>query len=145
MPDRHGLSGSIEEFGLSLTQPGRSSTLVDIAISPSSDNAGVQTGYVLTLRRADERVRSQALEEAVTASDFFELAPMGMVQLDSTGHILRVNQALVRECGVAVESLVGRTLTGLSMDPDPRIAGKLMHKLLQGGATVTTTGTQYSN
>jgi PAS domain-containing protein len=70
---------------------------------------------------------------------------MAMVQLDSTGHIVRVNEALLRESGVAVESLVGRTLTGLSMDPDPRIAGKLMHKLLQGGTTVTTAKPLYSN
>jgi PAS domain-containing protein len=68
-----------------------------------------------------------------------------MVQLDSSGHIVRVNGALLRESGVAVESLVGRTLTGLSMDPDPHIAGKLMHKLPQGGATVTTSKPLSSN
>jgi PAS domain S-box-containing protein len=145
MPARHGLSGPIEEFGLTLNQPGDTSILVDMAVSPFTDNAGVQTGYVLTLRKADERVRSQALEEAFNATDLFELAPMAMVQLDSSGHIVRVNEALVRESGIAVESLVGRTLTGLSMDPDPRIAGKLMHKLLQGGATITTTKPQFSN
>lgn len=145
MPARHGLSGPIEEFGLTLNQPGNTSTLVDMIVSPFTDNAGVQTGYVLTLRKADERVRSQALEEAFNATDLFELAPMAMVQLDSSGHIVRVNEALVRESGIAVESLVGRTLTGLSMDPDPRIAGKLMHKLLQGGATITTTKPQFSN
>ena len=138
LPARHGLSGPIEEFGLSLVQPGRDALLVDLTISPIADSAGIQTGFVLTLRRADERVRSQALEEAFNASDLFELAPLAMVQLDSSGHIVRVNDALLRESGVAVESLVGRTLTGLSMDPDPRIAGKLMHKLLQGGATITT-------
>jgi hypothetical protein len=31
------------------------------------------------------------------------------------------------------------------MDPDPRIAGKLMHKLLQGGATITTEKPLFSN
>ena len=61
-----------------------------------------------------------------------------MVQLDGNGHIVRVNQSLLRESGVAAESLVGRTLTGLSSDPDPRIAKQLMHKLLQGDARVTT-------
>ena len=145
MPARHGLSGPIEEFGLTLIQPDNASILVDMSVSPFADNAGVQTGYVLTLRKADERVRSQALEEAFNATDLFEMAPMAMVQLDSSGHIVRVNEALVKESGIAVESLVGRTLTGLSMDPDPRIAGKLMHKLLQGGATITTTKPQFSN
>jgi PAS domain-containing protein len=145
MPARHGLSGPIEEFGLSLAQPGKPALLVDLTISPFADAAGVQTGYVLTLRKADERVRSQALEEAFNASDLFELAPLAMVQLDSSGHIVRVNDALLRESGVPVESLVGRTLTGLSMDPDPRIAGKLMHKLLQGGATITTPKPLFNN
>jgi CheY-like chemotaxis protein len=145
LPARHGLSGPIEEFGLSLVQPGRASLLVDLTISPFADAAGIQTGYVLTLRNADERVRSQVLEETFNASDLFELAPLAMVQLDSSGHIVRVNDALLRESGVAVESLVGRTLTGLSMDPDPRIAGKLMHKLLQGGATVTTPKPLFNN
>jgi PAS domain S-box-containing protein len=145
IPARHGLAGPIEEFGLSLNQPGRPSISVDLAISATSDNEGVQTGYVFTLRNADERVRSQAIEETFNTSDLFELAPMAMVQLDSTGHIVRVNDALLKESGVAVESLVGRTLTGLSMDPDPRIAGKLMHKLLQGGTTVTTAKPLYSN
>jgi CheY-like chemotaxis protein len=145
IPARHGLAGPIEEFGLSLNQPGRPSISVDLAISATSDNEGVQTGYVFTLRNADERVRSQAIEETFNTSDLFELAPMAMVQLDSTGHIVRVNDALLKESGVAVESLVGRTLTGLSMDPDPRIAGKLMHKLLQGSTTVTTAKPLYSN
>ena len=145
IPARHGLAGPIEEFGLSLNQPGRPSISVDLAISATSDNEGVQTGYVLTLRKADERMRSQALEETFNTSDLFELAPMAMVQLDSTGHIVRVNEALLKESGVAVESLVGRTLTGLSMDPDPRIAGKLMHKLLQGGTSITTAKPLYSN
>ena len=145
VPARHGLAGPIEEFGLTLNLAGRVPLLVDMAISPFSDSAGVQTGYVITLRKADERVRSQAVEETFNATDLFELAPMVMVQLDSTGHIVRVNQALLRESGIPVESLVGRTLTGLSMDPDPRIAGKLMHKLLQGGATVTTARPLVSN
>jgi CheY-like chemotaxis protein len=145
MPARHGLSGPIEEFGLSLNRPGRPAMLVDLTVAPFADSAGVQTGYILTVRAADERVRTQAIEEAYNATDLFESAPMAMVQLDSTGHIVRVNDALLRESGIAVESLVGRTLTGLSMDPDPRIAGKLMHKLLQGGATVTAEKPLFNN
>jgi PAS domain S-box-containing protein len=145
IPSRHGLSCPLEEFGLSLNHPGGASIVVDLAISPSSNNAGVLAGYVITLRNADERVRTQALEEAFNASDLFELAPMAMVQLDSGGHIVRVNQALLRESGVAMESLVGRTLTGLRMDPDPRIAGKLMQELLHGNTTITTQRPLFTN
>jgi CheY-like chemotaxis protein len=144
-PTRHGVTATVEEFGLTLNQRGQASMTVDMAISPFADQAGVQTGYVITLRKADERVKSQVVEEAFNSSDLFEMAPMAMVQLDSTGHIVRVNQALIEESGVTAENLVGRTLTGLSMDPDPRIAGRLMHKLLQGGATVMTAKPQFSN
>jgi PAS domain S-box-containing protein len=145
LPSLHGLRCPVEEFGLSLNHPGGASIIVDMAISPSSDNAGVQTGYVITLRRADERVRSQAIEDVFNSSDLFELAPMAMVQLDTGGHVVRVNQALLRESGVAKESLVGRTLTGLRMDPDPRIAGKLMQGLLEGSTTVTTAKPLFTN
>jgi PAS domain S-box-containing protein len=134
-----------EEFGLSLSQPGGVPILVDVAIEPVNNLAGLQTGYVLTLREANERVRSQVLDEAFNASDMFEMAPMAMVHLDGSGHIVRVNQALLNESGIGMEKLVGRTLTGLSMDPDPRIAESLMHKLLGGGTTITTTKSLYSN
>ena len=145
VPARHGLPGTIEEFGLSLNKPAGASMLVDLVTSPVADNDGIQRGYVLTLRKADERLRSQALGEAYTGLDLFELAPMAMVQLDTLGRIVRVNQALLQESGVAIESLVGRTLTGLSMDPDPRIAGNLVYKLLQGGATITTARPCFTN
>jgi PAS domain-containing protein len=62
-----------------------------------------------------------------------------MMQLDASGCIVRVNRTLLEETGVAAECLVGRTLTGLSMDPDPRIARDLLHKLLQGGTQATIT------
>lgn len=128
----------VEEFGLTLIPAEGTPTLIDLTIAPVAENAGVQWGYVITLRKAEERMRSQAIEEVANDADLFELAPMAMVQLDGTGHIVRVNDALLRESGLAAERLVGRTLAGLSMDPDPRIAGTLVHKLLQGGATVTS-------
>jgi PAS domain S-box-containing protein len=65
----------------------------------------------------------------------FELAPAPMILLDSTGHIVRVNEAMLSDSGVGEEKLVGRTLAGLSRDPDPRISGRLMHQLLQGSPT----------
>jgi PAS domain S-box-containing protein len=139
------ISGPVEEFGLSMNQPDHEATLVDLAISPVSDGVGTQTGYVLTLREATERLRSQVMTEAFHAADQFDLAPMPMVHMDSTGHIIRVNEALLKESGVTSESLVGRTLTGLSMDPNPMIAGHVLQKLIMGNTTVTTTKTQYSD
>jgi PAS domain S-box-containing protein len=61
-----------------------------------------------------------------------------MVQLDKDGRIARVNEALLQETGMKAESLLGRTLTGLSMDPDPRIAKQLMHMLLEASTFMAT-------
>ena len=129
---------TIEEFGLNLRPADGGSQVVDLTVCPLADDAGRYRGYVITLRNADERLRAQAIEGSVKEIDPFEAASLPMVQLDGNGHIVRVNQSLLRESGIAAESLVGRTLTGLSNDPDPRIAKQLMYKLLQGDARVTT-------
>jgi PAS domain S-box-containing protein len=129
---RRGLSGPIESFGLMLRQPGRGPVLVDLTISPMIDEDGMQTGSILTVRKAEQRLRSHALQDPQNEIEMFEFAPVPMVQLDSSGHIVRVNNAMLRNVDVAEEKLVGRTLAGLSRDPDPRISGKLMYQLLQG-------------
>ena len=132
------LKVTIEEFGLSVRPAVGGAVLVDLTVCPLADDVGGYRGYVITLRNADERLRAQAMEGFVREVDPFEAASLPMVQLDGNGHIVRVNQSLLRESGIAAESLVGRTLTGLSTDPDPRIAKHLMHKLLQGDARVST-------
>jgi CheY-like chemotaxis protein len=126
------LSTPVEEFGVSLHREGQAATLVDLTTSPCFDDTSIQNGYILTLRPAAGRMRFQELGKGIDALDAFELAPTAMVQLDSTGHVVRANQALLWEAGVGVERLLGRSLTSLSLDPDPRIAGRLMHKLLGG-------------
>lgn len=138
-------AAQIEEFGWCLNQPGGASLLVDFSAAPLLDTAAQRIGTVLTLRDAAERLRTQAIEETLDESHSFDTAPMAMVQLDTEGRIVRVNKALVRESGVEAESLLGRSLTGLSMDPDPRIAKQLMHKLLQGGTAVTTVRSRVMN
>ncbi len=129
---------SIEEFGWSLMQPGGAALRVDLSIAPLASSSGQRKGYVLTIRNASERMRSQAIDETLDEAHSFDEAPTAMVQLDGNGCIVRVNQALQRESGVPAESLIGRSLTGLSMDPDPRIAKDLMHTLLQGGTFMAT-------
>ncbi|MGD0787301.1 MAG: response regulator [Terracidiphilus sp.] len=96
------------------------------------------TGDIQFMNAASERPPSQAAEGANEEADTFDLVSVPMVQLDGNGHILRVNQALMRESGVAAESLIGRTLKGLSMDPDPRISKQLLRRLLDGDLTVPT-------
>jgi PAS domain S-box-containing protein len=125
---------ALEEFGIALVRNGGGNILVDVSVSPLSDHAGERLGWVVTLRDAAERLRSQAVEEALEEGHSFHTAPIAMMQLDASGCIVRVNRTLLEETGVPAESLVGRTLTGLSMDPDPRIARDLMHKLLHGNA-----------
>ncbi|MGD0548429.1 MAG: response regulator, partial [Terracidiphilus sp.] len=116
--DGRGFGGLIEQFGLTLNLPAGGRVLVDLTLSPLTDEAGRLSGYVVSLRRADERLRSQVIEEEFNQIDLFDLAPMSMVQLDNSGYIVRVNQALVRESGIEAESLVGHTLAALSRDPD---------------------------
>jgi PAS domain S-box-containing protein len=136
---------TVEEFGWTLTGPSGIALLVDLSVAPLTDNAGERSGNVLTLRDAAQRLRTQAIEETIDQAHSFDTAPMGMVQLDAEGRIVRVNNALLQESGVAAESLLGRSLTALGMDPDPRIAKQLMHKLLSGAATVATSGPPVMN
>ncbi len=131
-----------ERFGLHLKPAGGGSVLVDIAISPLFDDANGHRGYVLSLRKAGERLRSQAADSSRQEADTFDLVSMPMVQLDGNGHIVRVNQALMRESGVAAESLIGRTLKGLSTDPDPRISKHLLRRLLDSDLTASTSPPQ---
>jgi PAS domain S-box-containing protein len=132
LPGRKRLPRPIEEFGLSLNLPGGASLLVDMSIVAIPDDAEVTKGYIVTLRRAEERVRAQAAEEAFNTLELFDQSPTAMVQLDSSGHVVRVNQAMLRESGVPADRLLGRSLSGLGKDPDPRIGDNLMHKLLEG-------------
>ena len=129
---------TVEEFGLNLRPAEGRSVLVDMIVCPLADEPGGYRGYVITLRRADERMRAQAMDGLAREIDPFEMASSAHGPVGWQRDIVRVNQSLLRESGVAAESLVGRTLTGLSSDPDPRIAKQLMHKLLQGDARVTT-------
>lgn len=128
---------ALEEFGVTLERNGGGRILVDISVSPLISHGGERTGWVITLRDAAERLRTQAVEEALEEGHSFHTAPIAMMQLDSSGCIVRVNRTLLDETGVPAESLVGRTLTGLSMDPDPRIAQDLLHRLLHGAAQAT--------
>jgi len=138
IPNVAALAGAdlIEEFGWTLSKPGGCTLTVDLSVTPMTDEAGERTGYVVILRDAAERLRTQAIEECPNQPHSFDSAPMGMVQLDADGRVVRVNEALLRDTGVTAERLVGRSLTGLSLDPDPRIAKVLMHKLLQGGTAL---------
>ena len=129
---------SVEEFGWTLRQPGGGLVRVDLSLAPLAGISGPRKGFVITVRDAAQRMRSQAIDETLDEAHSFDQSPTAMVQLDGDGRIVRVNQALQRESGVAADSLVGRSLTGLSMDPDPRIAKDLMHTLLQGGTFMGT-------
>jgi PAS domain S-box-containing protein len=129
---------STEEFGWTLSQPSGGKVLVDLCQTPLASVSGQRKGFVITIRDAAERLRCQAIEETLDEAHSFDQTPTAMVQLDGNGCIVRVNQALLRDSGVKAESLLGRSLTALGMDPDPRIAKGLMHMLLQGGAFMAT-------
>lgn len=127
-----------EEFGCSLSREGGTSILVDLTISPLKHQNGRRSGFVVTMRDAAERLRSQAVEEVLNEMDSFHLAPMPMVQLDCGGNIVRMNEAMLKKTGMDPALVVGRSLTALSMDPDPRIAHDFVHKLLQQNTSIAT-------
>lgn len=137
LPEAGRDDGTIEEFGVTLECQNGGRILVDLSVSPLSSHSGERMGWVMTLRDAAERLRTQAVEEALEEGHSFHTAPIAMMQLDGSGCIVRVNRTLLEETGVPAESLVGRTLTGLSMDPDPRISRDLLRRLLNGPAQAT--------
>jgi PAS domain S-box-containing protein len=136
--NNRGMNVTVEEFGLSLLPAEGNPLLVDMTVSPLADDAGGYRGFVVNLRRAEERVRYQSEEGSVREIDPFDAASMPMLQLDGTGHIMRINQALMQESGIPAERLIGRTISGLAKDSDPRIAKRLMHQLMNGDAAVST-------
>jgi PAS domain S-box-containing protein len=120
----------VEEMGWALKGSNRSQLLVNVSIAPMLSNAGEHTGYVLTLRDAAKRLRERTIVVTEGADPGFETATFGMVQLDEEGRVVRVNDALARELGVDASRLLGRSLTDLSMDSDPRISKTLVPKLM---------------
>jgi PAS domain S-box-containing protein len=136
--NNRGLKVTVQEFGLTLINADGAGAPVDLTVSPLADDAGGYRGFVVNLRRAEERIRAQEDEGAIREFDPFEEASVPMLQLDATGHVMRVNHALMEESGIAPERLIGRTIAGLANDTDPRIAQQLMQKLLHGDASVST-------
>jgi PAS domain S-box-containing protein len=136
--NNRGMNVTVEEFGLSLVPAEGDPLLVDMTVSPLADDAGGYRGFVINLRRADERVRFQTEEGSIREIDPFDAGSMPMLQLDGTGHIMRINHALMQESGIPPERLIGRTISGLARDSDPRIAKRLMHQLMNGDAAVST-------
>lgn len=135
----------VDEFGWTLKRDEGEALFVDLQVAPLADGSGQAGGYVVTVREAAERMRFQAIEDTQDQNNCFDTAPMAMMQLDADGRVVRVNKALERESGVAAESLVGRSLTGLCMDPDPRIARELMPKLLRGNMVVAARSPRTTN
>jgi PAS domain S-box-containing protein len=134
-----------EEFGWTVNHPDGGSLNVDLNFAPRAAADGQLAGCVVTVRDATERLRNAAIEEFMDDGRGFDRAPMAMVQLDALGNITRVNQALLHEAGVSASTLLGRSLTGLSMDPDPRIARELLNKLMHGGTFMAAAGPQKVN
>lgn len=131
--------------GCALAQPSGGKSYVDLSMASLADSDGEHRGFVVTMRDASERLRRQAAEEIEQERPCFDHAPMAMIQFDSEGHIERVNEALLQETGVSADRVLGRTLTGLNMDPDPRIARDLIPKLLKNAAFVRPPKTQEAN
>jgi PAS domain S-box-containing protein len=128
----------MEGFGVKATRGDGTPFLTDLSFAPLADFEGRPAGFVITFRDATERVTMQAMKETTGEKHCFDQSTTVMAQLDSDGCIVRVNKALLDQSGVAEGSLLGRTLTGLSLDPDPRIAKDLMQLRLQSNTFMGT-------
>jgi len=89
------------------------------------------------LRSAAERIRNTVIDAWKSDETWFDSAPMGMVQLDARGRLMRINDAMLREAMLPEDSLIGRTLSELLTDPDPLVSRRFMHMLLQPARAIT--------
>jgi CheY-like chemotaxis protein len=134
-----------EWLGCGLDLPGGYKSFVDVGMASLVDGNGEHRGFVLTLKDARERMRRQATEELHGERPFFDRAPIAMIQLDAQGRIERVNEALLMATGIPADQVLGRSLTALNLDPDPRIAKELIPKLLKEAAIIAPANRQAPN
>ena len=114
----------VEEFGWTLQpSPADAWSTVDLSIGPAqrrSRRAAPAMWSPFATPRSGCAPRPS--EECINQGHSFNAAPMGMVQLDGTAAWCASTR---RSCAIPEwppSGLVGRSLTGLFMDPDPRIA-----------------------
>jgi PAS domain-containing protein len=131
MPVRPGGAVALEEFGWFLQVPGRERQIVDFTVRFLDADGDALGGHVITLRDASQRMRQNQIEASKSETDCFDNSPVAMVQLDGYGRIVRINQTLLDESCLPMELLIGRTISGLLADPDPRIATQFVHGLLR--------------
>lgn len=134
-----------EWLGCGLDLPGGYKSFVDVGLASFVDGNGEHRGFVLTLKDARERMRRQVAEELQGERPFFDRAPIAMIQLDAHGRIERVNEALLIATGIPADQVLGRSLTALNLDPDPRIAKELIPKLLKDTAIISPANRQAPN
>jgi len=125
-----------EVFGCSLRQEGGAKLPVDLNIAPVENCDGARTGMVVTVRNATERLRCGSVVEAVGDQSGFDRSLTAMMHVDSFGRITRVDLALLEQSDIAPDLIVGRSITALKLDPDPRISVDLVNKLLRDGPVV---------
>ncbi len=81
-----------------------------------------------TARRADSR--SAAIDRRFRAS--FELAPIGMAELDASGRLVEVNSAMCRQTGQHRDAILGRPLSSLVHEADRETHVARVQSLLDG-------------
>jgi PAS domain-containing protein len=122
---------AVEEFGWFLNVPGRDQLIVDFTVQSLVGEDGAHGGHFLTLRSAAQRMHQSSIEANTRETECFDNAPMSMVQLDGDGRVMRINKQLLNESGLPMELIIGRGLTELLADPDPRITRRFVSRLLR--------------
>jgi PAS domain S-box-containing protein len=113
------------------TPGGRRALLVQSATVPlaSGDEAIVISfDDVSELKRA-ETARAESLAQL---DALFEGAPVGLAYFDRDGRFQRVNDKLAEINGVPIEDHIGRTVTEVLPDMDPRVAEEFVRVLESG-------------
>jgi CheY-like chemotaxis protein len=131
LPVKRGEVKAIEEFGWFLFVPGKDRMIVDFTVRSVIAEDGSHGGHVITVRNALERMRQRLIEASIGEDKAFDNSPLAMLQLDNDGRVMRINRKLLNQTDLPMERLVGRRLTDLIDDPDPRITQRFISQLLR--------------
>ncbi|MGI9622453.1 MAG: putative bifunctional diguanylate cyclase/phosphodiesterase [Acidimicrobiales bacterium] len=128
--------------GENLVQPTSRTQVWVILIAGGAAAFGLYAALrTLTLSRASalETARTADRERASLDRRFkasFDLAPIGMAELDSAGRLMSVNGALCHQIGLDQEAIVGRPLSSLVHEGDRPAHINRVEKLLSGALEV---------
>jgi PAS domain S-box-containing protein len=120
----------VQEMGWVPKNGGGGETLVHISLSSLVSASGDGTGYLLMLHAAVEQVHLHSATLTPNTASKCDPSSVALATLDERGNFLGASSSFLRELDLQLSHLAGRSLTELSLDPDPRISDQLVPRLL---------------